>query len=205
MPRITGIIARHRTRLSQLLGIIFLLVYTFSEKKLEQIVSLATETMFLTGCLLVGVATVGRLWCSQYIGGYKSDTLVTDGPYSICRNPLYFFSFLGGIGAGLCTESLTLSVIIATFFVIVYPITIKNEENYLSRNFGRVYRHYVSKVPCFFPKFSLYREPTEYIVNTRAFRREVVDAMYFVWIIGFFEFIEELIKLGMIKTYISFY
>lgn len=205
MPRITKTIARHRTRLSQSLGIIFLLAYTFSEKRLEQNVSLVTETMFLTGCILVGIAIVGRLWCSQYIGGYKSDALVMDGPYSICRNPLYFFSFLGSVGAGLCTESLTLTLTIFVFFAIVYPITIKDEENCLSRNFGSVYYNYIGKVPCFFPRFSLYHEPTEYIVNTKDFRREIVDAMYFVWIVGFFEFIEELIRLGMIKTYISLY
>ena len=44
---------------------------------------------------LTSAAAVGRLWCSLYIAGYKKSCLVTDGPYAMCRNPLYFFSMLG--------------------------------------------------------------------------------------------------------------
>jgi protein-S-isoprenylcysteine O-methyltransferase Ste14 len=43
-----------------------------------------------------------RLWCSLYISGYKNSQLITSGPYSLCRNPLYFFSFVGF--AALCAR-----------------------------------------------------------------------------------------------------
>jgi protein-S-isoprenylcysteine O-methyltransferase Ste14 len=62
--------------------------------------------MFLLGCLMVGLATIVRVWCALYIAGYKDDVLVTEGPYSICSNPLYFFNFLEGTGVGFCSESL---------------------------------------------------------------------------------------------------
>lgn len=54
--------------------------------------------LFLLGLLLVGVATVGRLWCSLYISGHENSELITTGPYSLSRNPLYFFSLPGFAG-----------------------------------------------------------------------------------------------------------
>ena len=179
------------------------MVFIFSNRKLEQSAYLVSEAMMVFGFFLVGFATVGRLWCAQYIAGYKTDVLVMEGPYSMCRNPLYFFSFLGGIGAGLCTESLVLTLVIAAIFTMIYPVTIKNEETKLSRVFGSVYDDYVGRVPRFFPKISLFKEPAEYIVNPRIFRREVFDAVFFIWVVGFFEFFKALTDLEVIKPYIS--
>jgi protein-S-isoprenylcysteine O-methyltransferase Ste14 len=181
------------------------MVFIFSQKELEVTAQFMTGAMFITGCILVGLATVGRLWCAQYIAGYKMDVLVAEGPYSICRNPLYFFSFLGGIGAGLCTESLVLTLIVFVVFAVIYPITIQNEEKKLSKIFGAAYDDYVRRVPRFFPKISLFHEPVQYVVNTKIFRREIFDAMYFVWAVGLFEFFEALIEIGIVKTYFSIY
>jgi hypothetical protein len=175
----------------------------FSERKLDRSAYFAAEIMWILGCLLVGIASVGRLWCAQYIAGYKTGVLVMDGPYSMCRNPLYFFSLLGGMGAGLCTKSLVLTLVIAAVFIVVYPITIRNEETKLSRVFGGAYDDYVRRVPRFLPKTSLFSEPAEYIVNPRVFRREVFDAVFFIWIMGLFEFFETLTRLEIIKPYIS--
>ncbi|MDR3353625.1 MAG: isoprenylcysteine carboxylmethyltransferase family protein [Synergistaceae bacterium] len=198
-------IARYRTRLSQALGLVYLLVFAFSEKKLETAMPAMTGMMIVAGCILVGLGIVGRLWCAQYIAGHKTESLVTEGPYSVCRNPLYFFSLLGGIGVGLCTESLTLTLVILMAFAVIYPITILNEERDLLKLHGKSYVRYMSAVPRFLPKWSLFREPAEYLVDTRIFRREMIDALCFALIIGLFEMIEGLANGGIIRTFFALY
>jgi uncharacterized membrane protein len=177
----------------------------FSDRKLDNSAPLITGAMIITGCVLVGFATVGRLWCAQYIAGYKTVTLVTEGPYSICRNPLYFFSLLGGIGVGLFTESFTLVTIIAVVFAVIYPITIRTEERRLRSVFGDDYDRYTKSVPRFIPDLSKFHEPAKYAVNTEVFRREIVDAGFFTWIVGFFKAIEILTELLALPTYFSIY
>ncbi len=198
-------VARWRTRFSQVLGIVFVVVFLVSDKKFEAVSPFFTEVLFIAGCVLVGLATVGRLWCAQYIAGYKTDVLVTEGPYSICRNPLYFFSFLGAVGVGLCTECLTLTLVILLVFAAIYPTTIRNEERVLLRHFGEAYAGYTADVPRFFPDIKLFHEPAEYVVKPKIFRREVFDALYFVWIVGVFECMETLIELHVIPTFLSIY
>ena len=61
-------------------------------------------------CAVVAlVCIVGRAWCSLYIGGRKKAEIVDRGPYSISRNPLYVFSFMGAFGVGAQTGSVTLA------------------------------------------------------------------------------------------------
>jgi len=183
----------------------FVLIFVFSEKKLDITAPLVVGCMFILGCVLVGIATVGRLWCAQYIAGYKTTTLVTHGPYSMCRNPLYFFSFLGGVGVGLCTDSVILTLVIVAAFVFIYPITIMNEERNLRKIFGSEYDKYVARVPRFIPKPSLFAEPDEYTVKPSVFRREAVDAMYFIWIVGLLELIGCLSELNYLPVLFSIY
>lgn len=198
-------LTRWRTGLSKILGAAFVLLFLFSEKKFETVSPLLTDAMVVGGCVLVGVATVGRLWCAQYIAGYKTETLVREGPYSVCRNPLYFFSFLGCVGVALFTESLVLTAIVVAAFAGIYPATIRQEERNLLRVFGEDYRAYLATVPRFFPNVLLFHEPQEYVVNTRVYRREVFDAVGFAWVIGFFQLMDMLIDYGIVTPYITIY
>jgi protein-S-isoprenylcysteine O-methyltransferase Ste14 len=161
--------------------------------------------LFLVGLLLVGVATVGRLWCSLYISGYKSDVLITTGPYSICRNPLYFFSLLGGVGLGLSTETVTIALIITAAFLLLYPFVIRSEEKGLRKMHGHDYDEYVAHTPRFWPSLKQFREPEEYTVRTRVFRRRVSDSMCFIWIVGGLELIEALHEHHILPVFFRLY
>ncbi|NGY06860.1 methyltransferase family protein [Solimonas terrae] len=144
------------------------------------------------GLVLIGVATVGRLWCNLYIVGYKNRELLTTGPYSTSRNPLYFFSSIGAVGVGCMSESLIITAVIALMFAITYPSVILAEERRLADLHGDAWTRYVATVPRFWPKFSQLDEPEQYTMYPRQFRRHLSDALWFGWAAAILLLIETL-------------
>lgn len=190
------------TRIFIALLTILLLV---SESTWEKQAPIVSAVLFLIGCILVGIASLGRLWCSLYIAGYKTDTLVVAGPYSICRNPLYFFSLLGGLGVGFATETFSIPVIIFIMFAWYYPFVIRHEENKLRNIYGAHYQAYFRSVPRFWPKWSLLQEPEGYTVTPKIFRKHIRSALWFIWIIGILELLEMLREIGIFSAYFAIY
>ena len=200
---LTAFLENHRILVSRLFAAAFFGVVLSMESRLEG--TLTEPVLFMTGLALVGVATVGRLWCSLYISGHKDSELITVGPYSVTRNPLYFFSFLGFVGVGLATETVTLALAMTGFFAIVYPIVIRREEMFLRMKFGAAFAAYCDRVPRFMPRFSLYVEPKTWVVDTRLFRRTMLDVVWFVWLVTLIELVETIHELGIIKPWIALF
>lgn len=117
--------------------------------------SVANLALEVGALVLLATAAMGRLWSAAFITGKKSVVLVTDGPYSVTRNPLYFFSFLGFVGAGLAFESVILACALAVVFFLTHWPTILKEEQKLRGLFGEAFDEYTRRVPRFFP--SLHR------------------------------------------------
>jgi len=161
--------------------------------------------LFAVGVVMVGVATVGRLWCNLYICGYKSGKLITVGPYSMCRNPLYFFSLIGAIGLGLVTETVSIPLIFLVVFSVYYPFVIRAEEKGLRQVHGREFQRYCEEVPKFIPAFRRLQEPQEYLVKARIFRRSLFDAACFIWLIAVLEIIEALHELNILPVLVKLY
>jgi len=143
-----------RIRISQIFAGLLIVLICVSSSRWEDQASFVTTALFLLGAVLVGIASLGRLWCSVYIAGYKTDHLVTQGPYSMCRNPLYFFSLLGALGVGFSSESFLIPLLILIGFVTYYPFVIKSEEAKLAKLHKDEFEVYLKKVPKFFPKMS---------------------------------------------------
>lgn len=194
----------NRIILSQLfmavLGLIILFTGSYWDGK-----NILGDILFFTGALLVGIATVGRLWCSMYISGYKNDQLITKGPYSLCRNPLYFFSLLGAAGVGLATETLLIPGIIVAVFAIYYPFIIRREEGRLIRHYKDSFSQYCKKIPRFIPSFASFEEPEEYTVRPKFLRARFIDSLWFVWMIGILELVEALHSYSVIPLYLKLY
>jgi protein-S-isoprenylcysteine O-methyltransferase Ste14 len=164
-----------------------------------------SNALYFLGIVLVAVATLGRLWCSLYIAGYKTDILITQGPYSMCRNPLYFFSILGAAGIGFATETTLIPAIIVIAFSIYYPLVIKSEETKLLHLHGAEFSAYMERVPRFFPTISSFVEPDEYTVNPRVYRKHMLDAIWFVLIVGFLKVNSSLHSLDLLPTFFQIY
>ena len=200
LDRLNSGLAKRRILLSRLAlsPLMVLAVFSTSHWELEK--PMLTALLFLVGCVFVGTATIGRLWCALYISGYKKRTLITQGPYSLCRNPLYFFSLFGGIGVGLTTETLTIPVVLGILFAVYYPVVIAREERKLAAIHHRDYTGYLHSVPSFLPRRLRMDEPEQYIVKPSAFRKNLMDALWFIWLVGLIEFAEALKGAGILPA-----
>lgn len=195
---------KYRIKITQFLGTILFILILFSHKNLEDIPAIA-DIIFICGITLVGIGTIGRIWCALYISGYKDRILIQSGPYSICRHPLYFFSLLGGLGIGLATKTFTIPVIILLGFILFYPLLMDHEEKSLNKIFGKEFQSYFQRTPKFFPKFSLFNTPEECNVGIKVFTRALIRSFFFIWMIGLLELIGGFQQSGIVPTLFSLY
>lgn len=158
------------------------------------------ELLFFGGLLLATTGFLGRLWCALYIGGRKKRVLVTSGPYSLCRNPLYLFTFIGGTGLAFCTGTFLIPALFITAFALYYPRAIRREEAFLEENFGHAYREYVDEVPRFVPRLRRINEQP-ITVDACLFRRELLYVAALIVSIGVIEILMQLHEAKLIPTY----
>jgi protein-S-isoprenylcysteine O-methyltransferase Ste14 len=132
-------------------------------------------TLEVSSFLFLLVGAMGRVWASAYISGRKNTELVTDGPYSMTRNPLYFFSLLAYIGAGLAFAKITVAVAFAVLFLLTHWTTILAEERRLRERYGEQFNDYASRVPRFVPRFRTLEMPEFVTYRATIFNRAVLD------------------------------
>jgi len=126
------------------------------------------------GWLLFLAGGAMRWWATLYVGARKNNTLVTDGPYSITRNPLYYGTFLLTLSVGVLSQSAVLlaaEVLLAIFYLYV---TISTEERDLTAMYGDRFQAYCQGVPRFFPRFRRIHVLETIDVHTKGLRRELM-------------------------------
>ena len=198
-------VEKHRIAWSRGGGVLLFLFLCATNSHWDENEGPVAFLLFLVGLVLIAIASLGRIWCSLYIAGYKDKKLVVVGPYSMCRNPLYFFSFLGGLGVGCATETFTFPLLLVAFFVLYYPFMIRSEEQRLRRFWGAAFDDYQSRVPRFFPKISLLDEPENYTVKPVIYRKHILSALWFIWLVGIIECIEGLKDMGWLHSWWTIY
>ncbi len=130
--------------------------------------------------LLVGVAVLGRLWCSIYIAGRKDEQLVTDGPYSSCRHPLYTLSLVGGAGLGLATHSLVLTLGTVLLLGLLLVRAAAAEDALLEARHGAAFRAYAAATRRFWPRLEWPALPGHLSIRPPVLWKAFVDAGSFV-------------------------
>ena len=161
------------------------------------------EAIEFFGLGLIILCICGRMLCTLYIGGRKIEALVTDGPYSVVRNPLYSLSIVGAVGVGAQLGSFTLAIVTGTVAWLVFLLVILKEEQVLSARFGATYEAYRARVPRLFPDFSLWRDIDKLEVNPRLVRVTALDASIFLLSIPIAEAFEYLHDINLLPTLIS--
>lgn len=158
------------------------------------------EIMEVAGIFLVIFAVLGRFWAILYIGAMKNRTVMEDGPYSVCRHPLYLFSTLGVVGFGLMLGSLVLTAALAGVVFLILSATAAREEAYLRHAFGPAYAAYAARVPRIWPKPRLFRTEPVVSVSVRALRVNFADALVFLALIPVAELLEAVKEAGVVPA-----
>jgi len=191
-------IVQHRRKWFAGLALLALLALAASVRSVAAFNGAWHEGVEAFGLALIIIAIVGRGWCSLYIGGRKKAEIVDRGPYSVTRNPLYVFSFIGAFGIGAQTGSLVIGAVFAAATFLVFLRTVGREEAWLAANFGDHYDAYRQRTPRFWPNPRLWRDAEELTIRPAFFVRTLRDGLTFLAAIPVMEGIERLQAAGLI-------
>ncbi len=144
---------------------------------------------FLAMCML-GLSLL-RMWAGSLLSSktvmsfkIRTDSLITEGPYKIVRNPIYLADLLAMFCFSVCLPLIAL--LMPVLFSLHYSLLIKYEEISFKNNSNEKYHHYISDTPKLFPSFKsilkFLKSKKQLKINTDGFRH---NALYILFIPGF--------------------
>ena len=163
------------------------------------------EVVETIGFAMVLICFLGRLWSILFVGGRKNDELIVSGPFSMTRNPLYFFSTVGAVGIGLMFGSALAAAMLGLASYAVFRFTAGKEAEYLAGKFGAVYTAYAERTPRFWPNPLLYRDEDQWLFSTRALKSTFRDGLYFLALFPVIEAVEYFRVSGALPTLFTVY
>src|SRR5262245_24349288 len=137
--------SRLRLQLTRLMAIGILAAFCLGTSYWTNSHPVVEKSLFIVGIAMASFGAAGRAWATAYISGQKSKQLVTTGPYSLSRNPLYFFSMVLAVGFGFCTKTFSAPLVIMTILVVLTYFQIWREEQRLRSKFGDLFDSYLAK------------------------------------------------------------
>jgi protein-S-isoprenylcysteine O-methyltransferase Ste14 len=158
------------------------------------------ESIEWVGIVLIAICVSGRTWCSLDIGNRKTTEVVQDGPYSMVRNPLYFFSIIGAFGVGAQAGGITASLVCGFLTWAVFSRMAQIEEDHMVEKFGTQYFYYMMRVPRLWPNFSLYHSRKSLEVFPAQIVVTFLDASIFFVAMPIMELFDYLHGVGTLPT-----
>lgn len=195
---------RKRLVVVQVVAVAAIVLLLFSKPFLSE-GSDGHEFMETAGLVLVLACFLGRLWSILYVGGRKNDELIVMGPFSMTRNPLYFFSTVGAVGIGLIFGSVLAAATLGLVSFLVFRFTARKEAEFLADKFGAAYVAYAERTPSFWPNPTLYRDQDQWLFSTSALRSTFRDGLYFLAVFPLIEAVEYFRMAGMLPTFFTVY
>lgn len=118
----------------------------------ELALSVVSILLAYASCILCwqAVRTLGKQWTYQarVIQGHE---LITQGPYSVVRNPIYLGMFGLILSMSLAFSRWWSGLLAVALFLIGNRIRIRAEERLLRETFGDQFDEYARRVPPFIP------------------------------------------------------
>ncbi|MEZ5345995.1 MAG: isoprenylcysteine carboxylmethyltransferase family protein [Pyrinomonadaceae bacterium] len=166
------LLQKYRVPLGFLFGILFLI---FAQPSIR---------LMIIGGVVAIIGLLIRGWASGHIK--KNKNLAVSGPYAFTRNPLYFGSFLMGIGFSVASGVWWIGLLFAILYLGIYFPVMSVEAGELTEIFGEEYREYAEKVSLFFPWFSGYSSTNksfEFSLYLRYREYQAALGLIFAWIV----------------------
>ncbi|HLC16598.1 MAG TPA: isoprenylcysteine carboxylmethyltransferase family protein [Thermodesulfovibrionia bacterium] len=105
--------------------------------------------LFIKPLVLIGIPEVYRNIKTR---------LVTTGPFSVTRNPVYFLHLIILTGIFLTTGVIATLIIAVLDLLTAYFLIIPFEERELFERFGIEYVEYQNRIPRFWPRMTLFNQ-----------------------------------------------
>lgn len=173
---------KNRKRDAKLL-IVLILTAMFFTRPLIPMEGGMHKLLDFLGYVLIALCVSGRIYTTAFLGGHKNETLIYYGPFSVCRNPLYFFSLCGFSGICLMSNHLVIIFAAPPLFYAVYGLLIRREETFLRERFGEDFAAYTRRVPRLFPRVPLYHAPEEVRMRPKYLAHAFRDNLW--WFVSF--------------------
>jgi protein-S-isoprenylcysteine O-methyltransferase Ste14 len=141
----------------------YLIVWIFPRRYFSAIVTMpkSAEIAVTAATILIALASLwlcaaalralGKQWTyrARVIEGHE---LITRGPYSLVRNPIYLGMFGMLVATGLAVGRWPVLLVATALFLVGTKIRIRSEEKLLRDAFGETFEEYVRRVPAFIPR-----------------------------------------------------
>jgi protein-S-isoprenylcysteine O-methyltransferase Ste14 len=202
--KMTGLFVHQRMRSTRVILALVIFLALFTKP------AFANNTFWVifsawVGYFLIIFACLGRVFSAAFICGTKNEKLSMQGPFSIVRNPLYVFSFIGTLGFGLLSGHIIIFIILLGTFFLYYPDIVNSEENFLLGQFGEQYQAYQREVPRWFPREWKMDIPETITVYPALLLKTIRDSSLFFLIFPIVESIELMHRTGFLPTLFSLY
>jgi len=198
-------VSKVRLQLTRLMAVCVFVVFASGVPFWTRGFPIVHMSLFTFGMVLASFGATGRAWATAYISGHKLKRLIRTGPYSLCRNPLYFFSLILAVGFGFCTGTITGPILILVTMTVLYYFQIRREERRLSEVFGEEYQSYVNTTPRFIPSFRNYSEPETVCVDPKPLMKGLFGIAFLLLLIAGLQLLEALHKADLLPTYFLIY
>lgn len=140
-------------------------------------------TLGIGGAIAV-IGVLIRAWASGHIR--KNQNLAVSGPYAYTRNPLYFGSFILGLGFTIASGVWLLGLLFIVLFLGIYLPVMRVEASDLTTLFGAQYQQYAARVPLFFPRATAFEAPDakfDFALYMRYREYRAALGLVFAWLI----------------------
>ena len=145
-----------------IIGIPFIMYLSSNSPNLSEIGLIQWVILLIMAIVGIGLSVWSIIYMKNVGGGNPFDafnhevaprtsSLMTEGPYGICRNPMLLGVFIYHVGVLMALFSVG-AVVIFIIEILIMDFQVKKEEQRLRKDFGKDYADYVKNSNRFLPK-----------------------------------------------------